>query len=733
MSRVLTYLTAVLVLATAFSHPAWAGSPEVGGAPQSLGTYHLTVDPSTGSAALTDASGGPIRVLAETSPDGPRLSSASSTSFKPPRVGTKTVKLSAGEPVAGGISANAVPLQQPYLSSLLIRNKTNLVDKDNDGYYAFFNFNLGIGVRTSGQSQTVMATIRCNPTGQMWLTDPWTITPTQETFVDIPFDRTDFLGGALRGLLTTNTNLYFIVDLYDATQSIKYSTKTTSEPFRADPVMYPYIVESWIYQLNPTADEDHDGYASHYNFGIAFLMDTDRDTTYSVNLFVYANDFRRYWYSEHPVTVPDPGGYFWYMPFSEVEVNMHWLISGNTKLDFTVKIADAQWKDKPDIFWDTATNVVGEPVLVDPVPLQIAEAGIAGVDRLRDEDGDGFYSQYDFDLGIRAETPTTCTVAARISCTTTGQIWDVPAWTILPGREFWQEVHFDETNFAGILSGNTELYFRVDLYDGEWKTLVNSTSNIAGQPFPVDPVKAPDDAYALVRHFYNAALGREPEPGAVDAWINGYFLYSLYSEIDVRFIGREMGRIFFFSQEYANRKRDNAGFIRDCYQAFLWRDPSQAELSAWLAGIWDRTQALTIFSESEEFGDLMSVRWFPGYEGKPIRNFVTTMYVGFLDRLPDCGGLDSWSDEMERAADKRQASKDMALAILHSAEYRARKDSTGETVTRLYRAIMGRFPGSKEVDYWALEITSGRRTVEQVVETFCNTQEFTNRLYQYFG
>jgi len=729
MFRVLTYLTAVLALAAAFSHPVWAGSPEIGDSPQAIATFHLSVNPLTGEATQTASSPAVGVVLQKSLVQ--RQAGGHPKSAKVPLVGIKKVKLGAPEPVRAGISPNATVLAVPSLSNVLVRNMTNLVDKDGDGYYAFFNFDLGIAVRNPGASQQVMARILCNPTGQQWETDSWTVSGTQDTWVNIGFDRLDF-----QGVLTKNTDLYFIVELYDAPGDVKYDTKTTPQPFRADPIMYPCFFETPSITWQSNADEDKDGYSSHFSFGINAYMNEDRGFTYHVALLVVCETTGQAWQSQ-VIVVEGPDGFDGVMDFNEQDFLGRF--SGNTRLDFSVKILEMVWDEiieawlNSGVVWDTERRVLGEPLLVDPIPLQIAEAGMDSVDRLRDEDGDGFYSQYDFNVGIRAETPTSYTVAARITCTTTGQIWDVPPWTIYPGHEFWQEVHFDEANFVGILNGNTQLYFRVDLYDAAWKTLLNSTSNIAGQPFPVDPVKAPDDAYALVRHFYNAVLGREPEPGAVDAWINGYFLYSLYSEIDVRFIGREMGRIFFFSQEYANRKRDNAGFIRDCYQAFLWRDPSQAEFSAWMAGIWDRTEALTIFSESEEFGDLMSVRWFPGYEGKPVRNFVTTMYVGFLDRLPDLGGLDYWSDAMERAADKRQASKDMALAMLHSAEYRAKKDSTRETVARLYRAIMGRFPADREVDYWALEITSGRRTMEQALETFCNTQEFTNHLHQYFG
>jgi hypothetical protein len=45
---------------------------------------------------------------------------------------------------------------------------------------------------------------------------------------------------------------------------------------------------------------------------------------------------------------------------------------------------------------------------------------------------------------------------------------------------------------------------------------------------------------------------------------------------------------------------------------------------------------------------------------------------------------------------------------------------------------MGRFPGDGEAAYWTDEIASGRRTLEQAVEVFGNSEEFAIRLGQYF-
>ncbi|HUT25171.1 MAG TPA: DUF4214 domain-containing protein, partial [Sumerlaeia bacterium] len=153
------------------------------------------------------------------------------------------------------------------------------------------------------------------------------------------------------------------------------------------------------------------------------------------------------------------------------------------------------------------------------------------------------------------------------------------------------------------------------------------------------PTRDPAAVQNLVVHFYNTVLGRDPEPGAVDAWEQGYFNYAVSFDIDVRFIPREIGRLFFLSEEYGTRNRSDAEFITDCYETFLYRKPSQTELDNWTRGVWNRGEAMTIFAESAEFETLI-LSLFPGMSGDATRNLVTTMYIGLLDRLVDQAGLE---------------------------------------------------------------------------------------------
>jgi WD40 repeat protein len=246
------------------------------------------------------------------------------------------------------------------------------------------------------------------------------------------------------------------------------------------------------------------------------------------------------------------------------------------------------------------------------------------------------------------------------------------------------------------------------------------------------PTPEPGPVRALITSFYQTILGREPEAGAVDSWHHGYFEYAVNFNIDVRFIPREMARLFFLSEEYAARSRANSEFITDCYRVFLNRDPNQTELDNWLGGQWNRSQVMTVFSESEEFANRIAAM-YPGLDGNPTRNFVTFMYVGLLDRLVDKEGLEYAAGLFDAAEDKKTLAKQTAREIIASPEFVSKGLTPPDHVARLYRSFLGRFPGDSETNYWTTELNAGRQTTDSLIDLFGESGEFAGILYTRFG
>ena len=279
------------------------------------------------------------------------------------------------------------------------------------------------------------------------------------------------------------------------------------------------------------------------------------------------------------------------------------------------------------------------------------------------------------------------------------------------------------------LEPNTEYAWRINS--------VNISGASFGDWWSFTTASGPLDIVELVEHFYLSVLGRPAEPGAADAWKTGYFDVAVANQIDVRFVAREMGRLFFLSDEYTSRGRTDGEFIADCYGTFLLRDPSQEELDSWLNDVistetgevrWNRPEVMTQFAESTEFEDVI-VTLFPGLGGDPARNLVTFMYIGVLDRLADSSGLVPWADNMTAAEDKTQAARQLGMALFASEEYLAKADTDAKKVERLYRAFLGRFPSDSDVEAW---LANGFPGIETMIDLFAASGEFQDLLAIYF-
>jgi len=304
-------------------------------------------------------------------------------------------------------------------------------------------------------------------------------------------------------------------------------------------------------------------------------------------------------------------------------------------------------------------------------------------------------------------------------------------------------------------SGATAILSRLQP-DGCWLPVNSSWDAAAGQVVysPADPTTIngvfalgatqPDRetlARQMIASYYTGILARPPEAGAVDAWYQGYFTYGVTSAIDVRFVAREMARTFFNSAEYQSRARSREQFLRDAYATFLHRAPSQSELDGWLAGTWNQPQVVSLFAESAEFNQYIQ-GVFPCLAGAPTGNFVTTMYIGLLDRLVDAGGLSFWKGVFDSTFAAggidgidavRNEARNLATEVLVSPEYLS-KNPTNEThVVRLYRAFLGRYPGTSEIDYWTGRLNAHALTTTGLVPVFAASDEFTSRVKNFFG
>ncbi|TMQ32719.1 MAG: DUF4214 domain-containing protein, partial [Planctomycetota bacterium] len=134
---------------------------------------------------------------------------------------------------------------------------------------------------------------------------------------------------------------------------------------------------------------------------------------------------------------------------------------------------------------------------------------------------------------------------------------------------------------------------------------------------------SPEYLANLITSDYHQFLGRDPEAGAVDAWLNQVNLAGLNAQqITAAFLG---------SPEYANNHSGtNSGWLSGVYHDLLGRVPDAGGLASWSAGL---TGGMSFQSV------VMAMQHTP--EAATLA--VTQAYQNILGRPPDAGGLQGWS------------------------------------------------------------------------------------------
>lgn len=103
----------------------------------------------------------------------------------------------------------------------------------------------------------------------------------------------------------------------------------------------------------------------------------------------------------------------------------------------------------------------------------------------------------------------------------------------------------------------------------------------------------------FVTRFYQECLGREPDSGGLDHWVN--------SLEDGTKAGDELAEAFVWSSEFESQDTSDSEFLTILYQAFFNREPDSAGYNTWLdslSGGMSRSDVLDGFTSAQEFFDL---------------------------------------------------------------------------------------------------------------------------------
>ncbi len=129
---------------------------------------------------------------------------------------------------------------------------------------------------------------------------------------------------------------------------------------------------------------------------------------------------------------------------------------------------------------------------------------------------------------------------------------------------------------------------------------------------------------------------------------------------------------------------------------------------------------------------------FPCLAGDRTGNFVTTMYIGLLDRLVDAGGLAYWKGVFDGASSPAASAAfatrhgPSACRCWHRRNTRRRIRPTTRMSCDSIARISDAIQATSEIAYWRGQLDSHALTTTDLIDQFAASAEFTGRLNTFF-
>lgn len=243
----------------------------------------------------------------------------------------------------------------------------------------------------------------------------------------------------------------------------------------------PYVSGFKLDNIFAATDADNDGYSEDFEF----------DAEVGVSVFAPQADVRalirspqseqEFWTQSWTVGQAYPYWQPW--PFSEGDFRGY--LSDETALDFYVELWDPSKGIRYDDYPYSTDN---GPIPVEPhFPyLRQHKASLENIAYYDDADGDWYYETFEFDVQIEADCDGgTRYVGATVECLETGDSRSIGPWQIVAAQNDFIYVPFTEQDFTNF-QGNTDLHFKVSLWDDSPTNVIDETYTVDNQPIKAD-------------------------------------------------------------------------------------------------------------------------------------------------------------------------------------------------------------------------------------------------------
>ncbi|TXN60553.1 DUF4214 domain-containing protein, partial [Methylobacterium sp. WL6] len=345
-------------------------------------------------------------------------------------------------------------------------------------------------------------------------------------------------------------------------------------------------------------------------------------------------------------------------------------------------------------------SAVGNTVQADTAAPTLAVSGVSGATNLVDGHVvSGTIDTADAALAVTISDGTTVLGTAAVDAQ--GDFTFALPTDMAGGTSHAYALTANATDAAGNLGASDSFAFALDYTPNQslFGAVTHDVSSPAGE------------AYAL----YDGLLGRTPDAPGLEGWANALTHGASLHDVSLSFLASEE-----FTAKYggAYTTGSDDAFVQYLYHEALGRDPDAQGEASWvsfLASGESRADVAFEFALSpENQGQIAPALQAGVFVADPAASAVAHLYYGLLDRAPDAGGLQSFTDLVHNGGSLTS----VAQTFLSSAEY-ANLHPTAQTdqqyVDSLYTHALGRSADAGGEQSWVDALSHGASRADVAV------------------
>ena len=234
---------------------------------------------------------------------------------------------------------------------------------------------------------------------------------------------------------------------------------------------------------------------------------------------------------------------------------------------------------------------------------------------------------------------------------------------------------------------------------------------------PVDE----DNIQKFVRRMYKVCFDREPDEAGFEGWCNG-----LKNGTENY---RSIALGFLTGEEMTVRNLSDEEYVTEVYKALFDREPDEGGYNSWLNALKNgmtRAELVEGFIVCDEYSNICDEYEIESRKDQ-IAGYVERLYTVILGRASEEPGKTTWTNTLFGNA---ISAADAAYEFAFTPEFVNQNVSDEEFVTRFYQALLDREPDDGGLEVWTNALKSGVSR-KFVLEGFMESVEFTNLCNKY--